>query len=176
MSFALCLVSFNFCDAINPQQLIHQNRKTVMKIYLKTFAQDKELDSAQTAQLMDIALMTPYIGGDAVYSARVMLGIDPDDYGVPYRLIETETQIEKKSIKVYPNPANDNVTVELMGYDNLQYAEIQIYGLVGNLIFNKKITENVSNVSVAELKSGLYFYNVIVNNNCIAKEKLIIVK
>jgi len=147
-----------------------------MKIYLKTFAQDRVLDSAQTAQLMDIALMTPYVGGDAVFSARVMLGIDPDDYGVSYRLIEQNDQQTETEVKVYPNPANDNVTVELIGYDNLQYAEIQIYGLVGNLIFSKKITENVSYISVAELKSGLYFYNVIVNNNCIAKEKLIIVK
>jgi hypothetical protein len=106
-----------------------------------------------------------------------MLGIDPDDYGVSYRLAEPSKQnIVENGIRVYPNPANDEITIEFINYDNLQGAELQIYGLLGNLIFNKKLTDNISHVSVAELKSGLYFYNIVVNNNCIAKEKLVILK
>jgi len=171
------VAAINKNNSVNPQHLIEQNRKTVNEIYLNTVTQDVPLDSMQIIQLTNIALMMPYLGGDAVYSARVMLGLDPDDYGVSYRLAEPVKQNNiENGIRVYPNPANNEITIEFVNYDNLQNAELQIYDLLGSLIFSRKLTENVTHISVAELQSGLYFYNIVVNNNCIAKEKLVILK
>jgi len=165
-------------DNINPHRLIELNRKTVMAIYLSSLAQDIKLDSVQTAELMNIALMTPYIGGDAVYSARVMLGIDPDEYGTTYRVnpYEISQTSNNNSVLVYPNPTKDEITIDL-GYDFLLgNAEINIYGLLGNRLITSKINEPISKISVQDLSQGVYTYNIIVNNNCIAKDKLVIIK
>ena len=159
---------------------INTNRKIVDGIYLDTWAQDNfELNDEQVSTLRRIALLTPYAGGDAVYTARVMLNIDPDEIaGLDYARPPVHYSMQTKEINafVFPNPAKDKITVkftETIATDG----SIEFYGMMGNLVYTTTITKGVAEmqINVNSLKSGLYFYTVKVNDTKITSGKITIV-
>ena len=94
--------------------MIDQNRQLTNDIYLRSVAVDAEIDSTDELALLAIALLTPCIGGDGVYAARAMLGIDADDYGLAYRKgNEMQNEVTRtEDIRAYPNPAQDQLWFE----------------------------------------------------------------
>lgn len=106
------------------QIIIETNKKVANDVYLSALSKDIEFDQTQRDALFAIASLTPYIGGEGVYSARVMLGLDPDDLNLPYR---------KKNHQ--PNTEQSIHTIQLK---NLQ-AGIYFYHLIGNKTFKGKI-------------------------------------
>jgi hypothetical protein len=134
------------------------NRRIVNDIYLRTWALDQFVfNAADSSQLMSIALQTPYEGGDAVYSARVMLNVDPDIYGVAYSKPITGPGFAKKGLKIYPNPSADQFNIEIPGLDP-GLLTIEYYGTMGNLVSSTRITaqSSIIRLNVSEIKNGLY--------------------
>ena len=65
---------------------------------------------------------------------------------------ETEISI----IKLYPNPANDELNVDLG--DNLIYGTtIQMYDVVGKVMFSQKVSQKILKVDISKFPSGMYF-------------------
>ncbi len=56
-------------------------------------------------------------------------------------------------VSVYPNPANDLLTVETA---SLQYSQLQIVNMLGQVVLEKTIRTNVTELSVGHLVSGIY--------------------
>ncbi len=75
----------------------------------------------------------------------------------------------------YPNPAKDFFFVDYE-INNAQMANIEVVNILGSVVFNQEISTNDSRakINISELKSGVYFYNVIVDGNRLASKKLII--
>jgi len=75
----------------------------------------------------------------------------------------------------YPNPAKDYFFVDYE-INNAQMANIEVVNILGSVVFNQEISTNDSRakINISELKSGVYFYNVIVDGNRLASKKLII--
>ncbi len=120
-----------------------------------------EIDSIQKQTLFSIAMLTPYIGGEGVYSARAMLGIDPEDYNLPYRLghfADTVKVDEVNSIKIYPNPTKDNLIIEFNNEFN--NAEFILYDILGKELINKTINGTKVRVDLGSINSGIYFYSI----------------
>jgi hypothetical protein len=65
-------------------------------------------------------------------------------------------EIEKTNMTVYPNPATNNFTVNL---GNDEKANIQLFNLVGQMVYNETITGSAK-VNVANLHSGVYMLKV----------------
>lgn len=63
-----------------------------------------------------------------------------------------------QQIKLFPNPMNDNATIEFS--DNSQ-KEIQIYTMSGQLLFTDKTSDVKYKLQRGNLSSGVYFVNVI---------------
>lgn len=59
---------------------------------------------------------------------------------------------EAESIDVYPNPANDKVTIEGIGI-----AEIEVYNTLGQLVKN---VQGANEISVAGLPEGVYVLRI----------------
>lgn len=55
---------------------------------------------------------------------------------------------------VYPNPAQNFITVDLAG---LKEATIEIFDLSGKIMFSEKISENKNKINISSLNSGMYF-------------------
>jgi len=85
----------------------------VSAIYLNTWAVGiREFSSSDSSTLLNIAIQNPLINGDAVYSARVMLNINPDDYNNSNRMSESDTEEEPVSKNtVYPNPNDGTMSL-----------------------------------------------------------------
>ena len=68
-----------------------------------------------------------------------------------------DTEINKDSFKVYPNPATDLITVELSS-EFLEKATIQVLNLLGQVVYseNKEISARTL-LNISELKPGVYF-------------------
>ena len=141
--------------------MIDQNRQLTNDIYLRSVAVDAEIDSVDIQALLAIALLTPYIGGDGVYAARAMLGIDADDYGLPYRKgNETQVIVQNNSaILVYPNPAGESITFKILHEELQEPFDLRVFSANGVLALTY-LGHNKSSFTIPlnTLKPGIYFY------------------
>ncbi|MEI6821385.1 MAG: T9SS type A sorting domain-containing protein [Bacteroidota bacterium] len=155
---------------------INSNRKIVDNIYLDTWASGiYDFTDDQYNTLYAIATLTPYAGGNAVYTARVMLNLDPTDLNLEYAKPPVHNQpiITENTVKVYPNPAHKQFTIEFK--DVINNALIEVYGSMGNLV----LTDNmkgvyIKNIDVSNLIDGFYFYKITINGTKFSSGKLTI--
>jgi hypothetical protein len=142
-------------DHINPLNEIEINRKKVNEILLAYWQMEMPmLDSDQAAILEPIAYSDPTTGGEAVYTARVLLDIDTDE-AVKYQLVEDDfTGDQEAWIKLYPNPASNSVNV-LNTSDGSQ-TTLRLYSVTGLLIIRMNLEEQLTSVDVSMLKEGIY--------------------
>ena len=156
--------------------MIDQNRQLTNDIYLRSVAVDAEIDSTDLQALWAIALLTPYIGGDGVYAARAMLGIDSDDYGLAYRT-GSETLANQKvtaDILVYPNPAGESITFEIVSESLMGVSSIRIFNASGTLTLSyQNCDENKIMIPLNTLKPGIYYYLYTTNSGKNASGKFI---
>ena len=68
-----------------------------------------------------------------------------------------DNEIKDNSIRLFPNPSDDYVIINLPQMSN--NALFRLYNVVGELVIKRRII-NGEKVSVRELKSGMYFYNI----------------
>jgi hypothetical protein len=145
--------------------LIENNQQVVNDIYLNSLAQHIPFDSVQREALLAIAMLTPYLGGKAVYSARVMLGIDPRDYNL-YHRFAPDTDLTKqeaiKALHVYPNPARDNLTIEILEGFEEGLVYIELYSLIGNRVLTTavEISSSKGDLNISGITSGIYLLRV----------------
>ena len=69
-------------------------------------------------------------------------------------------EMATKNITVRPNPATDNFTVNLTDNSN---AQIQLYNLVGQVVYSDNVQNQIVNVNVSNLNSGVYMLKVTQN-------------
>jgi len=159
------------------QTVIEVNKQVTNNVYLTALAEDIEFDQIQRNALFAIASLTPYIGGEGVYSARVMLGLDPDDLNLPYRKARPyeEGKIAIEGLYIYPNPTKDEITIELDNKILTGKAKLFIYSTTGNKVLEQEINteQNIHTIKLIKLQPGIYFYNFIGNKNY--KGKIVII-
>ena len=157
---------------------IENNRITVNNIYLNKVINNKYLGESDSLTLVNIAYQLPSKGGDAVFSARVILGIDPIDKD-DHQVIPINNQantVNPLTINVYPNPANDklyivpNQVVEGM-------ATVEIYNMNGKLSYSTtiNIAQKVETLNVSSIKAGIYNLRITTIDQTFS-HKLVIIK
>jgi len=106
----------------------------------------------------------PYLG--------VMLCVAKDDtlihitspylgcYQIEYSSI---AKIETNPLRVYPNPATDNIHIEI---DNeaLLYGTLRIIDPIGQVVFTRVLTSNKEIIPIGHLSAGLYIIHYNINN------------
>lgn len=74
-------------------------------------------------------------------------------------VLSTEDFINNNAVSVYPNPSENNLTINI---DNENLELINIYNVTGKLLFSEK---NKNNIDVSNLAKGLYFIDIFTENN-----------
>ena len=74
-------------------------------------------------------------------------------------------EIESNDVEIYPNPANDVITVKG------EVASIEIYDLVGKCV--KTVWKNMEEIRISDLSSGLYMMRIFTPNGNIVTKKFI---
>ncbi|MDD5570318.1 MAG: DUF4832 domain-containing protein [Bacteroidales bacterium] len=80
----------------------------------------------------------------------------------------------KNSIVIYPNPFNTDFTLIFSSEIIRKNAMIKIYDVCGKEVKTILINDNETIIERGELQNGIYFYQVINNNESINKGKLVI--
>ena len=115
--------------------------------------------------------------GNAVYTARVMLNVNPDDDNYKNKSLQQYPKQEAKanSVHLYPNPAKESITI---AFDQpiTDDGIIEIWNIMGSKLLATTIPKATKQqkVNVSSLSSGIYFYIIKVNNNNLTSDKLII--
>lgn len=151
----------------SPADVWGKSRKTVNQIYLDTWVKNRyRYKTDEKDSLLKIAFSSPYTHGDAVYSARVMLGLDPDNHHLTYRTpSQNVDELDKTEIMVYPNPASIQYCFKLKNASpNVEQAYIaRLFDVSGRLIYTEKI--QLSSLqdfcrSRANLHHGIYLIHL----------------
>ena len=126
----------------------------------------------------------PHICGTAVYDARVMLGLDFNDFEDAEQRVaqEEENEIsindEDGNYKgvLYPNPASDYVIYKTWLNEG-ETLTIVFYDVMGKPIILKQISDTVEEqFDLSKISSGIYFYKITLNQKQVQAGKLIISK
>lgn len=85
------------------------------------------------------------------------------------QLITSTVELNLSNVKVFPNPASDNITIT---WDN-KYSELElrIYDAGGRLLIDKLINKHEA-ISVNKLQSGLYLYQLSNDNELVSNGKI----
>ena len=92
--------------------------------------------------------------------------------GAIYKIEDDQLGVDDFSannLKIYPNPAESTVNVELI---ESTISNIQIYSIDGSLLLDQEMQSNRVELSVDILNSGIYFLRVIDADNNVVVKKL----
>jgi hypothetical protein len=73
-----------------------------------------------------------------------------------------EFMISASDISVYPNPADDIVTVDILKQNNTESVIISLFDAIGKVIYTKEVSSlnNKITFDVSTLESGVYTVSV----------------
>lgn len=174
--------AFSLNSGVSPASQMEGNRKSVNDIYLYTGINHPfKYDSVRYSTLLNIAQQNPLLAGDAVYSARVMLGLNfnfSGNYSSGDRIAQKKTSPIPMKGKVYPNPNDGTMQFDYsLAQGNI--GEFVIYSLSGVKVAEYRLAEgdkNTLRITEPNLVDGIYFYTEIIDGAVITNGKLIIIK
>jgi len=78
--------------------------------------------------------------------------------------------------KIYPNPANNTVTVEIDNLEKEKTVQFSLYDISGRLLIHNSFVEIKKTIILDNISNGLYFYSIEINDFIVKQDKLIIIK
>ena len=70
-------------------------------------------------------------------------------------------------VKVYPNPANEYVNIEALGY---KINKIELLNLLGQTLIANEVNATIARINTSDLLSGTYFVKVNIDSNIFTKK------
>ena len=70
------------------------------------------------------------------------------------------------SLVIYPNPVNDKLTVEAQG----AIGTVEIYDLMGAMVYSQKNCGNKMEINIADLQNGIYFIHLMNDKVSVTKK------
>lgn len=174
--------------AISPVGEHEENEQAVNEIFLETIAVNVDTFTAQqVTDLLAIAAQCASCGGDAVFRARSLYSL----YDPTYRFVEPSScstsrsampaqKVHGKGISVSPNPAKDELTVDLgkASLDNDKGHALAIYSMTGVLMLQSEMAPKVPRhiVDTAGFPAGSYYLIIYDGDVPVHTEQVVIVK
>ncbi len=165
-----------YLNSLSDIRIVEYNIKTVNDIYLNYLENNYRLTEEEIETLTEIALQIPHIGGDAVYTARILLGLDPDQNKVPYFQLPTVKKLII-GINVFPNPAQDIIHFDFSNYIEEAPVSIEIFNALGQIVLKDNSTLQADiHLNIKHLQNGIYYYKVRLEKSNITNGKIMINK
>jgi len=166
----------NILSNIADSNYSETNLKVVYSIYQQTWMQGiDEFSPSDSSVLNGIAVQYASDAGEAVYSARVLLGLDVDEFGSNSERDgdpSESTDDPIPAMSLYPNPATDQLTVNTTLVDG-QSCTIVITDLQGKVVVSQNVTVSGQMViDISNLDNGMYFVQMVVDGVLIETNKL----
>lgn len=65
----------------------------------------------------------------------------------------------EESYKIYPNPSNGLFKLEINNTNNEEFF-VEIYDIIGKMVYNTKISDNITNINITEMSAGIYYVSI----------------
>jgi hypothetical protein len=75
--------------------------------------------------------------------------------------------------KLYPNPANQSVTVQFVTEEAYSAMQMMVYDITGKVIITQTVKDNLETININNLTSGMYLVTMVADGKVIGKRKLI---
>lgn len=130
-----------------------------------SFGSEELCEDINTGLFTDAENFVPTSGWYGIYNPNIFWVGNPHPY-IALKVtcndcpIVNVEDMETHNITVSPNPATNNIKVNLAGDGK---AQIQLFNLVGQLVYNETATTNTT-INVSDLQNGIYMLKVIQNN------------
>ena len=147
-------------DELNDYNLLYNN--VLLDIYTNHGGDFSQMTTSQRSDLYSIYTNGSYAAGIAKY---LLIKYDDLQWEPNYcesnsgsserkaKSVELETGSD---IEIYPNPANNTLTIDLLDCDNCQTI-YRIYDLSGRMVLENTISDSKNIISVSELTAGTYY-------------------
>ena len=76
-------------------------------------------------------------------------------------------------VSIYPNPFTSSVNITINNAYQTKTADLIMYNAIGEVVFTKTITKELTTIELNEFKRGIYFYRVLDNSKIIQSGRLI---
>jgi hypothetical protein len=164
-----------YTENIQVKNEIEQNRKTVNEILLSFLPMEfPELDSIQEETLRLIAISDPVTSGEAVYTARVLLNLDPDDLVKFEETNEVSHEILDQWFTVFPNPNTGQFTGQWLSAIN--QVMLQVYSPNGVLVYQTNLSKDSGAIDASDLPPGLYLLKATAPNGPCSYSKISVIR
>lgn len=80
----------------------------------------------------------------------------------------------KYLVNVYPNPANENVNINILNAQQLTNSTLLVYDVLGKLVLNQKITASNYTLNTKEFQNGIYLFKLKIEGEQEISNKIII--
>lgn len=95
--------------------------------------------------------------------------------GIPFTSTERSTYREETEATLFPNPVQRGIPLRIQMGSASQPAELQIYNVLGQLVFNRTIhSQSVATIHTGSLSAGFYLLRVIQGNIPVTRKLLVI--
>lgn len=129
----------------------------------------------------------PQENGTLTYDGSALYGVNNRyggtlDRGVIYKFTPANLSIDtnnlaNSSIKIYPNPATDRITIDFSNDINVSDWNVKIINTIGQEVFSQSINQQQSTVSFNSMNgTGIYFMRIYDDSNKLIDTKKIILK
>lgn len=155
---------------ITPENNLEVNRRWVDQVYLDFIASQRVMPQLIIDQLIDLASASPFVEGDAVYTARAIVNYQEEELNpksMEGNNDDNENLTESWSIvTVFPNPANDKLMLETkdgQGFSGL----LILRNTLGVKVLEKEIRMDgvYTSVDLKGLGEGMYFYELFADGH-----------
>ena len=86
----------------------------------------------------------------------------------------TDASQAETTIKLYPNPTKNEVTVSIDNYTNLSGVSIKVLDALGTVVHQQLITGSTQSIDVSSWTAGVYFLHVINGSKTVDIRKIVV--
>ncbi len=164
-------------NSIYALRLQEQNNTNINEICARVNMNFENLSDNDILILESIAYQYPFIGGEGVYRARAILGIDLDDTTIGYRQSSKPLPSKSSKLVLMPNPNTGNFKI----FSTEKFVKgtvISITDQTGRCVveFTVENETNILDESLPTIQAGVYYVKAVTGKGTILTQKLVIVK
>jgi Secretion system C-terminal sorting domain/PKD domain len=165
-------IALTTLKSIAPTNAFEFNEKYVLSTYLNTLVSGNQPSSGAEDSLYNIGRECLLVSGPCVYNARSLYGkitgIELPDVDCPILENRSNRNIHPSGAKssdilIYPNPANEVLTIRLLASTEPGTCRVKISNILGEVLLDTGIQGRDNEVSIKHFPSGAYFVQIVQN-------------
>jgi hypothetical protein len=79
-------------------------------------------------------------------------------------------------LKIYPNPAQDKISINLPVFENLAGLQLNIYNIQGQMLLQQNLIQNNTEIDISQLEQGIYVAKIRLEDGEVWQEKFVVVR